>query len=214
MAEAFDDVEPVVLFPAEEAAIAKAVDKRRREFATARRCARAALAQLGLPPTPIVPGERGAPRWPDGVVGTITHCAGYRAAAVAHDRDVITLGLDAEPHEALPHGVLDTVSSPTERSRLAVLAECWPGIHWDRLLFSAKESVYKAWFPVTQRWLGFEDARIDFNPVSGAFTAQLLVDGPVVKGSRLTCLAGRWLVKDGLLGTAIVIAAGNGASPG
>jgi len=79
VAEEFGNVPYVVLFPEEEAVIANAVDKRRREFATARACARAALAKLGLPPVPIVPGFRGAPQWPSGVVGSITHCAGYCA---------------------------------------------------------------------------------------------------------------------------------------
>jgi len=69
-AEAFDDAAPAVLFPAEEAAIARAVPKRRREFTTGRACARAALAKLGLPPAPIVPGLRGAPQWPAGVTGS------------------------------------------------------------------------------------------------------------------------------------------------
>ena len=54
--EVFGDLPDVMLYPAEEAVIAKAVDKRRREFATARACARAALTTLGLPPAPIVPG--------------------------------------------------------------------------------------------------------------------------------------------------------------
>ena len=87
--EAFSDPPGVALFPEEEAVIAKAVDKRRREFTTARACARAALARLGLPPVPIVPGLRGAPQRPDGVVGSMTHCAGYRACAVARDRDLL-----------------------------------------------------------------------------------------------------------------------------
>ena len=154
-AEAFDDPPGLTLFPEEEAVIARAVGKRRREFTTTRACARTALARLGLPPVPIVPGPRGAPQWPVGVVGSMTHCAGYRACAVARDLDLLTIGLDAEPHGQLPEGVLDAVSRPEEREQLAALAATVPGTHWDRMLFSAKESVYKAWFPLTQRWLGF-----------------------------------------------------------
>ena len=206
-AEAFADPPSVTLFPAEEAIIAKAVDKRRREFATARACARAALASLGLPPAPVLPGLRGAPQWPAGVVGSMTHCAGYRACAVAHDRDVLTIGLDAEPHDALPDGVLGAVASGDEQARLAALAIAAPGVRWDRMLFSAKESVYKAWFPLTRRWLGFEDAAITIDPANGAFTARLLVDGPEVNGAALTGFGGRWLVGGGLIITAIVVPA-------
>jgi 4'-phosphopantetheinyl transferase EntD len=207
VAEEFGDVPDVVLFPEEEAVIARAVDKRRREFTTARACARAALAKLGLPPVPIVPGPRGAPGWPPGVVGSITHCAGYRASAVARDQEVVTIGLDAEPHDELPSGVLGAVSSPDEQKRLAALAAARPGVHWDRMLFCVKESVYKAWFPLTRRWLGFEEASVDIDPVTGTFTARLLVEGPVVNGSALTAFQGRWLVSNGLIATAIAITA-------
>jgi 4'-phosphopantetheinyl transferase EntD len=200
--EAFGDDPEGGLFPGEEEAVARAVDKRRREFSTGRACARAALAQLGLPAVAILRGERGAPQWPAGVVGSITHCAGYRACAVAHRRDVLTIGLDAEPHGPLPPGVLGAVASPAEQARLAELAASAPGVHWDRLLFSAKESVYKAWFPLTARWLGFSDAAVDFDPGTGRFTARILLDDKPLDGFE-----GRWLVENGLLATAIAVEA-------
>ena len=122
VAERWDDPPEAVLFPAEEAVIANAVDKRRREFTTVRHCARLAMAELGLPPVPIVPGERRAPNWPDGVVGSMTHCAGYRAAAVARRTEVLSLGIDAEPHGPLPDGVERAVTLPEEREHLRRLA--------------------------------------------------------------------------------------------
>ncbi|HEX8007298.1 MAG TPA: 4'-phosphopantetheinyl transferase superfamily protein [Trebonia sp.] len=205
-AEEFGDLPDVRLFPGEEAVIAHAVDKRRREFATGRACARTALAKLGVPAAPIVPGPRGAPQWPPGVVGSITHCAGYRACAVALGLDVITIGLDAEPNDTLPDGVLNTVvAGDGEQARIATLMAAFPQVCWDRMLFSAKESVYKAWFPLTRRRLSFRDARVDFDPAGPAFSARLLVDGPVVNGEMLTRLDGRWLVGNGLLATAIVV---------
>lgn len=206
-AEAFDDAAPAVLFPAEEAAIARAVPKRRSEFATGRACARAALAKLGLPPSPIVPGPRGAPQWPAGVVGSITHCAGYRASAVAHLTDVAGIGLDAEPNAPLPDGVLERIAVAQERAWLPELAAAVPGVSWDRLLFCAKESVYKAWFPLTRRWLGFEQAVITVDPQAGAFTAELLEPAEALDGRRLAGFAGRWLARDGLVLTAITVSA-------
>jgi 4'-phosphopantetheinyl transferase EntD len=204
-AEVFGDLADVVLFPEEEALVAAAVGKRRQEFTTARGCARSALAAVGVPPVPVLPGERGAPQWPPGIVGSITHCVSYRAAAVARTRDFLTVGLDAEPDEVLPEGVLDVVSLPDERARLRVLAASDPGPCWDRLLFSAKESVYKAWFPLARRWLGFEDADIRVNSTDGSFHARLLVDGPTVGGTRITGFSGRWLARDGLVLTAIAM---------
>ena len=205
--EAFDDPDDLQLYPEEQAVLQKAVASRRIEFGTARWCARQALAKLGLPPAPILPGLRGAPGWPSGVVGSMTHCAGYRAAALAYSREVATIGIDAEPHTALPDGVGDVIASHAEQRALAELAGAAPEVFWDKLLFSAKEATYKAWFPLTQRWLGFNDAVIRINAADGTFTAQLLVPGPVLGGRQLTEFSGRWLARNGLLITSIAVPA-------
>jgi 4'-phosphopantetheinyl transferase EntD len=205
--EARSDPLDIVLFPAEEAVLGEAVEKRRREFATARACARKALAELGLPPLPILSGARGEPLWPAGIVGSITHCHGYRACAVARASDLLALGIDAEPNEPLPDGVLEAIATPEERSQVRALARTAPQVRWDRLLFSAKESVYKTWFPLAGRPLGFEDATLTFHfdVHSGAFSARLLVPGPPLADGPLRTLAGRWLARDGLLLTAIAL---------
>jgi 4'-phosphopantetheinyl transferase EntD len=205
--EAFSDPPDVWLFPEEEDIITRAVDKRRREFATARACARESLARLGIAPVPIVHGPSGAPRWPRGVTGSITHCAGYRACAVARVSDVASIGIDAEPNEETPDGVLQVIADHAERERLAALSAARPGVHWDRLLFSAKESVYKAWFPLTGRWLGFEDASVSIDRSAETFSARLRVPGPAINGSPIESFNGRWTVRDGLIITAVVVAA-------
>ena len=97
-----DDDPTLRLDAEEESHIATSVPKRRAEFRTVRECARDALAQLGLPRPRQIPEERGAPPWPEGIVGSMTHCHRYRAAAVARVTLVAALGIDAEPHEALP----------------------------------------------------------------------------------------------------------------
>jgi 4'-phosphopantetheinyl transferase EntD len=185
------------LFEAEAAVVATAVDKRQREFTAVRACARVALDRLGLPPAPILPGVRGAPIWPSGVVGSMTHCEGYRAAALARARDVRSIGIDAEPDRPLPPGVLDLIALDAERVMVDEL-DGRDGIHWDRLLFSAKEAVYKAWFPLTQHWLDFQEARITIDPHGGTFAAALLVPSPV------SGFTGRWQASQGLVVTAIV----------
>jgi 4'-phosphopantetheinyl transferase EntD len=204
-AEAWGDPPGGWLFPAEEATLTHAADKRRREFTTARQCARAALRRLGIQPAPILPGERGAPRWPAGVVGSMTHCGGYRAAAVARAREMLTVGIDAEPNEPLRAGVAAAITVAGEPAALARLRAWQPAVSWDRLLFSAKESVYKAWFPLTGRWLDFDQAEIALDARTGTFAAQLLVAPPTVVGHRLTGFVGRWLVRNGLLLTAIAV---------
>lgn len=198
-AYALDDPPAATLYPAEAELVANAVPKRRSEFTTVRHCARTALAALDMPPAPILRGDRGAPIWPRGIVGSLTHCAGYRAAAVARDADVTGIGIDAEVHGPLPDGVFDLVSLPEEREHLTDLAAEHPETWWERLLFSAKESVYKVWFPRTGEWLGFEEASLTFDPKAGEFSARLLRSGPF---ERLT---GRFLVVDGIVLTAIVL---------
>jgi 4'-phosphopantetheinyl transferase EntD len=190
---------------AEEEALlgAATANKRRREFTAGRTCARRALGRLGLPEAPILRGPMREPLWPEGVVGSITHCRGYRAAAVTWQHDVLTLGIDAEVHDELPRGVLDEVAVAGERAWLD--ASPPPLIHWDRLLFSAKESVYKAWFPLMRRWLGFEDAVVTFDPAAQTFVARLLIEAPAVDGRALEHFSGRFLVRDGLVLTAVVV---------
>ncbi|MGH3888735.1 MAG: 4'-phosphopantetheinyl transferase family protein [Pseudonocardiaceae bacterium] len=211
-AEAFDDPPDAVLYPQEEAVISRAVDKRRREFRTVRHCARQALRELGLPPAAVLPGEHREPLWPPGVVGSMTHCAGYRAAAVARNRDLLTVGIDAEPHQPLPPGVLDAIALADEQVRIGELIAAHGASHWDRILFCAKESVYKAWFPLTQRWLGFHDAAVTIEPAAidpteGTFSTRLLVRGPKIAGQTLTGFDGRWLIGDSLVITAIAVPA-------
>ena len=196
------------MFPEEEALVARATQKRRQEFATGRECAREALAALGFGKMPIMRGYRGAPQWPARIVGSITHCAGYCAAAVARAGDLVAIGLDAEPNAPLPGGVLEMVTQPAERARLRDLAAAEPQIAWDCLLFCAKEAVYKAWFPLTGRWLGFADADITISATDGTFHARLLVEPPTGAGLRLTDgFSGRWLSRDNLLLTAITVPA-------
>jgi 4'-phosphopantetheinyl transferase EntD len=189
-----------VLFPEEAAAIQGAVESRVREFTTGRWCARQALQIMGLPPTPILRGPKREPVWPAGVVGSITHCRGYRAAAVAMRRDLMTIGIDAEINAPLPAGVLNYVSLEQEKAWLATAPA---GIHWDRLLFSAKESVFKAWFPLARKWLGFEHAMVTFQPASGTFYARLLIAPPPDACLDPNGFEGRFLVRDGFVFTAI-----------
>jgi 4'-phosphopantetheinyl transferase EntD len=197
-AEMFSDAPESAMFSIEAAAVADAVAERRREFGTVRYCARKALLQLGVPAVPILPDVDRAPRWPVGVVGSMTHCAGYRAAAVARSGELCGVGIDAEPHAALPGATLDLVLGDEERTRLAALADAHPGLHWDRILFCAKEAVYKTWFPLTRQWLDFPDVATTVQ-LDGTFHARLRIRGPRVAGVDLDGFDGRWVVGRGLV---------------
>jgi 4'-phosphopantetheinyl transferase EntD len=190
------------LLPEEEPFVARAVEKRRREFTAGRTCARRALARLGWPDFAVLAGPRREPLWPPGVVGAITHCHGYCAAAVARTTDVRSLGIDAELLAPLPMGVAGLVCTETERLWAAAL----PEDHWGTVLFSAKESVYKAWYPVARRWLDYRDAELTVEPEGGRFTARVL---PADAGEVFPWnpLSGRFAIGDAHVFTAIVVPA-------
>jgi 4'-phosphopantetheinyl transferase EntD len=141
--------------------VAGAVPRRRREFAAGRTHARSALAELGYPRCAIPAGPRREPLWPAGVVGSITHTATHCAAAVALSSDLAALGIDIEDDEPLDSAVADLIAACGD----------WGG--WaPRLLFSAKESVFKALFPRLRLSIGFRDVSIVRGPEPGTFRAQ------------------------------------------
>ncbi|MFC9297042.1 4'-phosphopantetheinyl transferase [Streptomyces sp. NPDC057011] len=197
--EAFDDAAPAPLFPAEAALMEGRRERRRRQFATARACARRCLADLGRHPVALLPGPGGAPQWPAGVVGSITHCEGYRAAVAAPASSMAAVGIDAEPAGPLPEGVLNLITSPAERTHLAELEGADPSLPWDRIFFSAKEAAYKAWYPATGIWLGFRDATLTLSP-EGTFTTTL---HPPIPPPVHPVYEGRWLAGPDLILTAV-----------
>jgi 4'-phosphopantetheinyl transferase EntD len=193
--EMFTDVPEWQMFSSEAAIVANAAAKRRREFCTVRYCGREALRKIGASAAPILPDTDGTPRWPVGVVGSLTHCSGYRAAVVARSSALRGVGIDAEVDVALPPAVPDLVLRDEERAQLRTMAETYPHRHWDTILFCAKEAVFKAWFPITRSWLDFLDVSVTVRP-AGTFLAfvhrSLLAGiGPV--------FAGRWVVGNGVI---------------
>jgi 4'-phosphopantetheinyl transferase EntD len=196
--EAYADVPDSTMFPAEAAMVAGAVAERRREFATVRHCARLALQRLGLTPGPILADADGVPSWPDGVVGSLTHCPGYRAAALARATRLASIGIDAEPHAALPTETLDLVLRSEELEHRDVLTAAFPRLHWDRVMFCVKEAVYKAWFPMTRRWLGFDEVATVLRP-DGTFEVSVRVQEHRAGGLDLSRFEGRWAVDRGLV---------------
>lgn len=197
----------VSLFPEEEWIVRHAIESRRREFATARACARDALVRLGVPSQAIPAGPQGNPIWPPRVVGSISHCDDYRVAAVAHERDFVTIGIDVEPNQPLPDGVLEFIASADEVEQVRQWLRDAPTLCWDRLLFSIKEAVYKAWFPLTARSLGFEDAAITVDRACQEFSVQLPAAGFPRCGAEQFHLSGRWLIVNGLVAAAIALPA-------
>jgi len=170
------------LHPAEEACVRGALPKRRREFAAGRACARRALRRLGIRDVPLLPGPTRSPLWPAGIVGSITHCSNYVAAAVARSDRLSGIGIDAEPAVPLSPRVVAMVCTPHEIARSRDLP---PGVAWSKLLFSAKESFYKCYHPHTGFFLDFLDVELDIQPATAHFRARLIrADAPSICGRR------------------------------
>ncbi|NDL55827.1 4'-phosphopantetheinyl transferase family protein [Phytoactinopolyspora mesophila] len=148
---------PGRLLPSEASAVRRACASRRAEFTTGRILARAALRDVGASVSAIGTRHR-APVWPVGFCGSITHCAGYRAAVAASTTRIRAVGIDAEPQLPLPAELCGEVLSASE---IELLADTAAHVSFAcRVAFSAKESLYKLWSAVTGRWLGFHHAHI------------------------------------------------------
>ncbi len=133
---------------------------------------------------------------PVGVVGSVTHCDGYVAAALGEASRWRALGVDAEPADALPPTVLARIASATERTWLAERSAARPEVAWDRLLFCIKEAVFKTWFPVHGTSPGFRGAEVRLDDGDG-FVATV-TDGSSASVVRAE-VAGRWVQARGLL---------------
>lgn len=173
------------LHPEEARDTARMGPARLAEFRLGRACARRALAALGHENFALRNDATRVPIWPRGVVGSLTHCEDLCAVAVASDSQLLGVGLDAEPRRQLKARLLQRISSAAERQHLAALPPAPGESDWGLLLFSAKESFYKCYFPLVRRFLGFQDAEIEFFPEAGRFCARLLSpDSPSAAGRR------------------------------
>lgn len=143
------------LFADEVASIASDLVTVQRASGAARVAARELLTQLGFGWTAIPKGESGAPIWPSGTIGSLAHDDEVAVAAVGRARDVNAVGIDVEPAVALPPGMLDLVATPREIKKL--VGDLLRG----KLLFAAKEAVYKAAHPLDRVFLEFHDIDVD-----------------------------------------------------
>lgn len=213
MAEQIALSEAVPLVRAKEAAqIQGAVRRRRVEFAAGRYCARRALLRLGVRDYTILNGEDRAPRWPRNVVGSITHtgteATGLSGAAVALEDHFKGIGIDVETATPLHWRVWDTVLTTAERRAAASWPEELAG-YFAKVVFSAKESFYKAQYAVTRRFCGFHDAEIVLNPSPGSVnegTFMVRVVG-ALRGLASDGLGGRYQLGERFILTGMVVRA-------
>jgi len=178
------------LHPREQAAVARAVPRRQREFAAGRACARAVLKKLGVANPVLAKKTDGSPAWPHGIVGSIAHSTTWCAAAAAPAHALCGIGLDIETIARVHCSIARKIMTEPELRMLAG-ADPQKAQTLLCLVFSAKESVYKCLYPVWGIRLGFHDAVIMPHPAHCRFdvrltTSKLPVRKPLV-GSYLIC---------------------------
>ena len=184
------------LLPAERDAIEGAAQTRVEQFTAGRVCSRIALGRLGVAATtPIERGEDRAPVWPSGFIGSISHTDTWCAAAVARTDTLRAIGIDLESATPLKEALWRRVCTKAERERLRELPDS--GL-MGKILFSAKESVYKCQYPITTQFLGFHAVEVEIG--DGSFNAIFQQEaGRFKPGDEMV---GRFLVEDGLVATA------------
>ena len=162
------DGDECALLPEEASAFAGSVIERRRASGAARIVARELLAQVGCPGATALP-KSGAPIWPAGIIGSLAHDSRFAIAAVGQRDAVAALGVDIEPAKDLPFE-LDLIATP--RERLAAISSRYGG----RLLFTAKEAVYKAVYPLDKMFLEHHDVEIDFDACKAIVHGRQVLD--------------------------------------
>jgi len=180
-------------------ALSRAVPRRVAEYVAGRHCAQRALRVLrpSFEGSIATAADR-APVWPDGIVGSITHAAGYAAAAVAERTSIRGIGLDTER-------IVDAESQRSIRELVVTPADVAPhGLGLDvfyTLLFSAKESLFKCLYPTVGRFFGFETACVA-QVTDEQLELRLLVDlGDELRTGSV--YRGRWSIAPPFLHTAV-----------
>lgn len=172
----------------EAALVARAVEKRRREFATARALAREGMRRLGVPEAEILSREDRSPIWPEGLAGSISHCD-TRAAVALLRREHGTVGIDIEHREELKRDLWKSVFLAREIEALEAAYEGPLRGRMALVLFSAKEALYKAQHPWTSTFMGFHDLEVE---LTNEGTIRCTFQKDVGRFARGTVVAGRY----------------------
>jgi 4'-phosphopantetheinyl transferase EntD len=193
------------LYADEKQIVERAVAKRQNEFAAGRVLARRLLRELGFPDSPLLTRKDRMPIWPVGAAGSISHTDGLCAVVVSRGGSV---GLDVEQAGPLKRDLWRRIVSADEQrwieSRTTDEDE---RCVWAKLVFSAKECLYKCQYPITETFLDFLDVEVTFEPreeKSGTFRARILHDcGSRIEGGRpvegFYFFAERWVISGMIL---------------
>ena len=165
IAVALDSVDELQghIYPEEDALLGHAIEKRAREFRAGRTAARKCMLELGMETGPILMGAKNEPLWPEGCVGTISHCGKYCLAIVSSSHETISLGADIEHLGRVKPHLWPRIFVEREKEFLGSLVTR----EADRAataMFSAKEAFFKLQYPLTGNWMEFLEAEVTLEP--------------------------------------------------
>ncbi|MBC7428214.1 MAG: 4'-phosphopantetheinyl transferase superfamily protein [Bacteriovorax sp.] len=145
---------------------------RKSEFILGRLCASKAYKAVSGEELLLLPSQKDrAPLWPDNVVGSIAHDKNFVGAAVAKKSDLIGIGIDFEESGRTKIELSSHIRSSSDLKFHSKLTD----VELLTIIFSAKESLYKALYPSVQKFFGFQDAALrSIDLDNGEFEIELL----------------------------------------
>ena len=163
-------------FPAQ---LHKAVIKRKSEYLAGRYAAKLALSAEELDKVQVGTGMQREPLWPEGVVGSLSHCKNMAACCVFRPSEQIGLGVGIDIESPIDRDTVDQIQdqvlSPEEA--LLVFSNCSKEQVAKRFtqVFSAKESLYKSLFPLVNTFFDCKEAVVvDIDDDNNAITLELV----------------------------------------
>ena len=180
--------------------------KRRAEFLAGRQCAHDALTQLTGNGAWLPSRQQLGPEWPPGTCGSLSHSSDLAVACVGKSSQWQSIGIDIErlqpaeraqrlASQIMTNNELSWFNSLPEEIRATVFS----------ILFSAKESLFKALHPLVGRRFYFHDVELFVAPQEGRLSIQLLVD-LTPKWRKYQILALRYLIQRDYVLTLLAIA--------
>lgn len=138
------------------------VVSRLSSYLSGRIAVRYALENLGEPTTHISIGRNGEPAWPADITGSITHSESLAIAICTNKSKGILVGIDTEQLTTSNklENLKNIISNPSEVNKIIEVLG-WPSVGEAKLLiFSAKESLFKALHKYIQKYLDFDSLKL------------------------------------------------------
>ncbi len=156
------------LFPPERLICQSYEPDRKQDFVRGRYCAHECLRRLSFP-QPVAKSELGAPLWPEGLTGSISHSRHLAGAILAKKGRFRSLGLDIEVVGRITPDLWPVIFTKAEMDFL--IRQRLPD-RWSTFIFSAKEAFYKMQYPMTKAGMEAEDLEVVVGDAGVIFRAK------------------------------------------